>query len=430
MAVKPSSKVEAQRALRIQRVATSADPAAPARSRAIAIRAGLESFVATRRLIAAAFQDQDWISLGYTSWEAYCDAEFSLKSMRLTAEERNEAILAFASVGMTTREIGAATGTSKDTAQRALKAARVSRETKSPLVEALRGEIAAVEAAQDSATAIAETPPDPLEAGLVEPAGTDQAAVLAGTQTAAEGNHSPDADAAEAPQPRADDAAARARGGEEDTAAAGRVSPNSPAVVPSGGVSNVLRQPGSTTEERIEGEAASLAVDTPSADLMPQHPTAPTSPTDAPQQPGHISVGSDGGPRLDSPTGRDPEDSRSDDVAGDGSAAVATPGRSEIQLHGGGEAPATGIAVEPVLEGDDAAMTSPSSDPEDHIEERPFDRLVAALHTAVDLMADLDPEALAGYLFENEVADLVQDAADISDFVERLERARTTGGHA
>lgn len=139
---------------RPQAVAPKADPAAPARSRAVAIRAGLTSWAETRRLIMDARQAEDWIVLGYTSFELYCEGEFSMKSLRLTAEERQDAILAFRSAGMTVREIGAATGTSKNTAQRALKAAevdlRVPDGTKLPQVEALRQAIEDAAVSKDS----------------------------------------------------------------------------------------------------------------------------------------------------------------------------------------------------------------------------------------------------------------------------------------
>jgi hypothetical protein len=125
-----------------------------AHRRAESIRQGMRSFIETRALIAEAFEQSDWIILGYTSWETYCEKEFGVKQLRLSKEERAEAASAFRDVGMTLREIGAATGTSSATAKRDLDGL-VSDETKEAQVSDNQ---TAVEPASLSAV-----PPAPLQ---------------------------------------------------------------------------------------------------------------------------------------------------------------------------------------------------------------------------------------------------------------------------
>lgn len=112
-----------------------------AHRRAETIRMGLRSFVETRAAITEAFEKNDWMTLGYTSWQAYCDKEFNAKSLKLSAQDRIEAALAFKDAGMTLREIAAATGASAATIHRALRSdedvdLHVSDETRSSLVNA------------------------------------------------------------------------------------------------------------------------------------------------------------------------------------------------------------------------------------------------------------------------------------------------------
>jgi hypothetical protein len=282
-----------------ERVA-QADPAKPARDRAESIRDGLRSWVATRLLITEAYKGQDWVLLGYTSWELYCDREFDMKSLRLTADERNDAILSFRSVGMTTREIGAATGTSKDTVSRALKPKvdlRVSDETKPPLVEALRGEIEAA----------AERIEDPESDGTGLGSGNPQ--------SAADGADTTDADGAEA----------RSASHAVDAPA------------PDGG--SVPGPPsGVTLEERIEEEAVEPPVDTPAAGVT-SLPDGVGDPTPEPeQQPGH-----------DTPTGREGGRSELDH-------------QQSMGVDAAGEAPeGPRPSVEPVELEDGELLASPSS---------------------------------------------------------------------
>lgn len=100
---------------------------ADARARAERIRVGIHSFIATRKEIADAYRDRDWSTLGYESWEQYVDGEFSETRVRLTADERREAVAELRFAGMSQRAIGAALGVSKDTVGRDL--AGVSSET-------------------------------------------------------------------------------------------------------------------------------------------------------------------------------------------------------------------------------------------------------------------------------------------------------------
>jgi len=125
-----------------------------AHRRAETIRNGLRSYVETKAALVDAYEKNDWMTLGYTSWQAYCDKEFNLKSLRLSAEDRLDAAMAFQDAGMTLREIAAGTGSSPATIHRALNPKPpVSDETKPPLVTALIGAIKGVEENQKKAAA-------------------------------------------------------------------------------------------------------------------------------------------------------------------------------------------------------------------------------------------------------------------------------------
>lgn len=93
---------------------------AAAQKRAERIRGGMRSFVETRREIAAAYAERDWFTLGYESFDAYVESEFSESRLRLSADERREAVAELRRAGMSTRAIGSALGISKDTAARDL----------------------------------------------------------------------------------------------------------------------------------------------------------------------------------------------------------------------------------------------------------------------------------------------------------------------
>lgn len=61
-------------------------------------------------LIVKAFDGRVWESLGYESWDAYCDAEFDGARLKLPREERREVVASLREAGMSTRAIAAATG--------------------------------------------------------------------------------------------------------------------------------------------------------------------------------------------------------------------------------------------------------------------------------------------------------------------------------
>lgn len=98
-----------------------------AQRRAERIRVGMHSFIATRKEIAAAYAERDWVTLAYDSFEAYVESEFSEGRLRLSPDERREAVAELRRAGMSTRAIGAVVGASKDTVARDL--ATVSDET-------------------------------------------------------------------------------------------------------------------------------------------------------------------------------------------------------------------------------------------------------------------------------------------------------------
>lgn len=68
--------------------------------------------------IAAAYTAGDHQTLGYTSWPAYCRAEYGTEMMRLTASVRAAWTPALRSAGMATAEIAATFGVDRKTVQR------------------------------------------------------------------------------------------------------------------------------------------------------------------------------------------------------------------------------------------------------------------------------------------------------------------------
>lgn len=91
-----------------------------ARSRAAMIRAGIQNYLHTLAHIAAAYQQRDWKALGYDSWDAYVDGEYSEHRLKLSTEHRQKAVAELRLAGMSTRAIGSALGVSKDTVARDL----------------------------------------------------------------------------------------------------------------------------------------------------------------------------------------------------------------------------------------------------------------------------------------------------------------------
>lgn len=70
--------------------------------------------------IEVAYLGQSWIALGYGSWDALCEAEFSGARLRIPREDRAEQVQSLRSTGLSTRSIASALGVSKDTVARDL----------------------------------------------------------------------------------------------------------------------------------------------------------------------------------------------------------------------------------------------------------------------------------------------------------------------
>lgn len=83
-----------------------------ARERAERVRAGLDSYTRMRQDIADAYAHQDWKPLGYGGWFKYVEGEFGAELRKLGRDERREAVRDLREQGMSTRQIGAATGVS------------------------------------------------------------------------------------------------------------------------------------------------------------------------------------------------------------------------------------------------------------------------------------------------------------------------------
>lgn len=80
---------------------------------------GIKSaLVATWNLREQAYRGRVWIALGYSSWETYCEAEFS--TVAIPRAERGAVVAAMRSAGMSTRAIAAATGLGVGTVHREL----------------------------------------------------------------------------------------------------------------------------------------------------------------------------------------------------------------------------------------------------------------------------------------------------------------------
>jgi hypothetical protein len=86
-----------------------------ARARAGRIRAGIAGYFATLADIADAYRDQDWKVLGFDSWQAYVDEEFSEQRLKLTPEHRAKAIEELRLGGLSNRAIATTLGVSRNT---------------------------------------------------------------------------------------------------------------------------------------------------------------------------------------------------------------------------------------------------------------------------------------------------------------------------
>jgi hypothetical protein len=83
--------------------------------RAETIRIGMVGWAAAQDAIAEAFEAKDWITLGYKSWGEYVEKEFAEKRLKLTRDQRSEAVEVFRLVGMSQREIAATLDVSRNT---------------------------------------------------------------------------------------------------------------------------------------------------------------------------------------------------------------------------------------------------------------------------------------------------------------------------
>ena len=92
--------------------------ATTARDRARLIREGL---AAVWDLLTAAYAAEDWKTLGYSSWEAYCIGEFQGRIPRLAKSERGGVVQELADHGMPIKAIAAATGIARNTVRKDLR---------------------------------------------------------------------------------------------------------------------------------------------------------------------------------------------------------------------------------------------------------------------------------------------------------------------
>lgn len=74
---------------------------------------------AARSDIIDSYRQRDWIALGYDSWDGLCSAEFGTV-LRLSIEDRQQAVAELSDAGMSSRAIGAALGVGIGTVSRDL----------------------------------------------------------------------------------------------------------------------------------------------------------------------------------------------------------------------------------------------------------------------------------------------------------------------
>lgn len=146
----------------------------PANERASKIRMGMRTYIDTLGLIHTAWAQRDDVTLGYPSWEAYYNAEFSEERVRLSPEMRDKAITELRIAGMSQREIAVSTGLSASTVNRHLN--RVAGETdilegdvvppaESPVVGALKQAIVDVDT-KTAGAGLGEPAPVPNHPGV------------------------------------------------------------------------------------------------------------------------------------------------------------------------------------------------------------------------------------------------------------------------
>jgi predicted XRE-type DNA-binding protein len=76
-----------------------------ARERAGRIRVGMVQYLHTLADIRASWEAQDWLALGYGSWDDYLAGEFSEERLRVPAQHRDKAIAELRMAGMSQRAI-------------------------------------------------------------------------------------------------------------------------------------------------------------------------------------------------------------------------------------------------------------------------------------------------------------------------------------
>lgn len=79
----------------------------------------------TWQLIREAYTTRTWAVLGYNTWDAYCTTEFGETRLRLPREERQEVVASLRDSGLSLRAIEAATGISRPTVIKDIRAAEV-----------------------------------------------------------------------------------------------------------------------------------------------------------------------------------------------------------------------------------------------------------------------------------------------------------------
>lgn len=97
-----------------------------AHRRAETIREAMRGYVLGMDAIAEAYERRDWVALGHASWDVYCEKEFGEQRLKLTRDQREQAVLAFRGAGMSTRAIGAALGVDNKTVRNDLAGAEYS----------------------------------------------------------------------------------------------------------------------------------------------------------------------------------------------------------------------------------------------------------------------------------------------------------------
>lgn len=79
----------------------------------------------TWQLIREAYTSRTWAVLGYSTWDAYCAAEFGETRLKIPREERQEVAASLRDSGLSMRAIGSATGVSHTQISNDLKSAGV-----------------------------------------------------------------------------------------------------------------------------------------------------------------------------------------------------------------------------------------------------------------------------------------------------------------